>query len=143
MEFLQGMVMTKIRFSSQLLLTEDILWTTSTIVLKQVSVNDKGYPFFWKKLCPIRTKFETTRSQSINHIKFAIYCWQKTLKMSVHTTKSGLPINSCYKFLFFLRYVYGKKWKLSIFFLFKVKRHVWMTSFEIIIEFWQVFSQFG
>ena len=50
MEFLQGMVMTKIRFSSQLLLNEDILWTTSTIVLKQVSVNDKGYSFFEKNL---------------------------------------------------------------------------------------------
>ena len=50
MEFLQGMVMTKMRFSSQLLLNEDILWTTSTIVLKQVSVNDKGYSFFEKNL---------------------------------------------------------------------------------------------
>ena len=35
-----------------------------------------------------------------------------------------------------------KKWQLSIFFLFKGKRHVWMTSIKIITKFWEVFSWF-
>ena len=63
---------------------------------------------FFMKLCPIRTNFETTINKSINHTKF-VYRWQETFKMGVHTAKCRLPINSCYKFSFFLRYFYIKK----------------------------------
>ena len=93
------------------------------------------------KLCPIRTNFETTINKSINHTKF-VYRWQETFKMGLHTAKCRLPINSCYKFSFFSRYFYIKKWQLSIFFLFKGKRHVWMTSIKIITKFREVFSRF-
>ena len=93
------------------------------------------------KLCPIRTSFETMISKSINHTKF-VYRWEETFKMSVHTAKSMLPINSCYKFSFLLRYFYIKKWQLSTFFLFKGKRHVWITSIKIITKYWEVFSRF-
>ena len=108
----------------------------STNVLKQLSrmTKGKGYPFFknlfqktkfFMKLCPIRANFETRISKSVNYTKF-VYCWQETFKMGVPTAKSGLPINSCYKFSFFPRYFYIKKWQLSIFFLLKGKKHVWM-----------------
>ena len=83
---------------------------------------------FLKKTLSNQNKIWNNKKPQYKPYQICQYCWQKTLKMSVHTTKSRLPINSCYKFLFFLRYVYGKKWKLSIFFLFKGKRHVWMTS---------------
>ena len=62
--------------------------------------------------------------------------------MGVRTAKCRLPINSCYKFSFFPRYFYIKKRQLSIFFLFKGKRHVWMMSIKIITEFRKVFSRF-
>ena len=96
---------------------------------------------FFTKLCPIRTNSETMISKCINHTKF-IYCWQETFKMGVHITKSRLSITSCYKFSFLPRYFYIKKWQLSIFFLLKGKRHVWMTSLKIITKFREVFSQF-
>ena len=64
------------------------------------------------KLGPIRANFETTiiedKNQGKNHIKF-VYYRQETFKMGVHTTKSRLPVNSLYKFSFFLRYFYIKK----------------------------------
>ena len=80
----------------------------STNVLKQLSKMAKGTRFlknlfqktkFFMKLCPIRTNFETKISKSVNYTKF-VYCWQETFKMGVPTAKSGLPINSCYKFPF-------------------------------------------
>ena len=92
-------------------------------------------------ICPIRTNFDTMISKSINHAKFA-YRWQETFKISVLTVKCSLPINSCYKVFFFPRYFYIKKWQLSIFFLFKGKRHVWMTSIKIIMKLREVFSRF-
>ena len=102
----------------------------STNVLKQLSKMAKGTRFlknlfqktkFFMKLCPIRTNFETKISKSVNYTKF-VYCWQETFKMGVPTAKSGLPINSCYKFSFFPRYFYIKKWQLSIFFLAQRKK---------------------
>ena len=85
--------------------------------------------------------FETTINKSINHTKF-VYRWQETFKIGVHTAKCRLPINSCYKLFFFPRYLYIKKWKLSIFFLFKGKKHVSMTSIKIMTKFPDVFSRF-
>ena len=96
---------------------------------------------FFVKLCPIRINFEITIRKSINNTKF-VYCWQETFKMGVHTTKCRYPINSCSKFSFFARFFYIKKWKLSIFFLFKGKIYVWMTSIKIISKFREVFSWF-
>ena len=110
----------------------------------------KGYPFFknlfqktkfFMKLCPIRANFETRISKSVNYTKF-VYCWQETFKMGVPTAKSGLPINSCYKFSFFPRYFYIKKWQLSIFLLFKGERHVWMASIKVVTKFREVFTRF-
>ena len=57
-------------------------------------------------------------------------------------TKSRFPINSCYKFFFLSRYFCIKKWQLSIFFLMRGKRHVWMTNVKVITKFWEVFSRF-
>ena len=123
----------------------------STNVLKQLSINNKGYPFFkdpcfkktefFMKLGPIRTNFESTISYGINHTKF-VYCRQETFKMGVHTTKSRLPINSCYKFSFPPRYFYIKKCQLSIFFLFKGERYVWILSIKITMKFQELFSWF-
>ena len=115
-KFLQGMIITKTRFFSQLLLTEYVLWTYQQVIT-QLLINDKGYPSFekilfkkFKFLCTIRTHFETTISQSINHTKFE-YCLQETF----NTTKGRLPRNRCYKFSFFLRHFCVKKWQLSFF----------------------------
>ena len=119
-------------------------------VLKQLLINGKGYPFlknlfqktkFFVKICPIRTNFETTLCQSINHAKF-VYCCQETFEMGVYTTESRLSINSCCKFPFFPRYFYIKKWQLSVFLLFKGKRHVQMISIKIITKFQDVLHRF-
>ena len=103
----------------------------STSILKQLSINDKRYPFskqkcfkktkFFMKLCSVRTNFKTTISKSINHTKF-VYFWQEIFKMVQCTTKSRFPINSCYKFHFSPRYFYIKKWQFSIAFLVRWKK---------------------
>ena len=76
------------------------------------------------------------------HYTEFVYYWQETFKRGVLTAKSKLPLNSCYKFSFFPRDVYMKKWQFFIFFLFKVKRHVWMTRIKMITNFREVFSRF-
>ena len=66
------------------------------------------------KLRRIRTNFKTTISKGTNHTKF-VYCSQETFKMGVHTTKSRLPINSCYKFSFFPRLLYQEMTSFNFF----------------------------
>ena len=57
-------------------------------------------------------------------------------------TKSRFPINGCYKFSFLSRYFCIKKWQLSIFFLMRGKRHIWMANVKVITKFWDLFSRF-
>ena len=111
-------------------------WQRVSVFLKNLLQKTK----FFMKICPRRTNFETTISKSIDHTKF-LYCWQETFKMCVYSTKSRLSISSCYQYSFCLRYFYIKKWKLFIFFLFKGKGYVWMTSIKIIMKFREVFSE--
>ena len=74
---------------------------------------------FLMKLAPIRTNFKTTVSKQINHTKF-VYCSQETFKMGVLTTKSRLPIKSCYKFPFFPEILLNQE--MATFHFFPVQR---------------------
>ena len=96
----------------------------------------------WNKEWKILDKLHNGFINRPHYTEF-VYCWQETFKRGVHTAKSRLPLKSCYKFSFFPRDVYMKKWQFFIFFLFKVKRHVWMTRIKMITNFREVFSRFG
>ena len=110
----------------------------STNVLKQLSINNKKYLFFLKnlskKLCPSRTNFKTTIRKSINHTKSVYIVGKKVLKW----VNASLKVVTNFSFSQELLY---QEMTTFHFFLFKGKRHVWITS-KIITKFWEVFSWF-
>ena len=72
-------------------------------ILKHLSTNDTGYPFFknmfqefkfFMKPSPIGANFKTSVTYSVYQTDFVIR-WQKTIKMAIHTTKGRFPINCC------------------------------------------------
>ena len=82
-------------------------------LLKHLSINEKGYPFFkstrlkfFMKFCSVGTNFEISACLSVYHTKYIkfLYRLQKTVKMGMHTTKGGFLIDRRHESDVLLRY---------------------------------------